>query len=104
MKDIYFAEKKILEALPKMAKAAQSGELRVAFEYHKRETEEHVARLENFCRDGESPRGKTCDAIIGIIEEVQEVMKNSRVSRRWTQAFSPPRKRSSIMRLPGTAR
>ena len=47
LKDIYFAEKKILSALPKMAKAAQSEELKAAFEKHETETEEHVARLEN---------------------------------------------------------
>jgi ferritin-like metal-binding protein YciE len=46
LKDIYFAEKKILSALPKMAKAAQSQELKAAFEKHESETEEHVARLE----------------------------------------------------------
>ena len=74
VKDIYFAEKKILTALPKMAKAARSDELRAAFQRHERETEEHVARLENFAEMDESPRGKTCDAILGIIEEGQEVM------------------------------
>jgi ferritin-like metal-binding protein YciE len=50
LKDIYFAEKKILSALPKMAKAAQSGELRAAFEKHERETEEHVTRLNRSSR------------------------------------------------------
>jgi ferritin-like metal-binding protein YciE len=76
VKDIYFAEKKILSALPKMAKAAQSAELKAAFEKHETETEEHVARLEKvFAEIDETPRGKTCDAIIGIIEEGQEVMK-----------------------------
>ena len=76
LKDIYFAEKKILTALPKMAKAAQSDELRAAFQKHERETEEHVARLERvFAEMDESPRGKTCDAIVGIIEEGQDVMK-----------------------------
>ena len=76
LKDIYFAEKKILSALPKMAKAAQSGELRAAFEKHERETEEHVTRLEQVFEDlDEAPRGKTCDAILGIIAEGQEVMK-----------------------------
>jgi ferritin-like metal-binding protein YciE len=76
LKDIYFAEKKILTALPKMAKAAQSDELRVAFQKHERETEEHVARLEKvFAEMDESPRGKTCDAILGIIGEGQDVMK-----------------------------
>jgi ferritin-like metal-binding protein YciE len=76
LKDIYFAEKKILSALPKMAKAAQSEELKVAFEKHETETEEHVARLEKVFEEiDETPRGKTCDAIMGIIEEGQEVMK-----------------------------
>jgi ferritin-like metal-binding protein YciE len=76
VKDIYFAEKKILGALPKMAKAAQSAELKAAFEKHETETEEHVARLEKVFEElDETPRGKTCDAIMGIIEEGQEVMK-----------------------------
>lgn len=76
LKDIYFAEKKILTALPKMAKAAQADELRSAFEKHERETEGHVERLEKvFTELNETPRGKTCDAIMGIIEEGQEVMK-----------------------------
>jgi ferritin-like metal-binding protein YciE len=76
LKDIYFAEKKILGALPKMAKAAQSEELKTAFEKHEIETEEHVNRLEKVFEEIDAaPRGKTCDAIIGIIEEGQEVMK-----------------------------
>jgi ferritin-like metal-binding protein YciE len=76
LKDIYFAEKKILSALPKMTKAAQSQELKAAFEKHETETEEHVARLEKVFEEiDETPRGKTCDAIMGIIEEGQEVMK-----------------------------
>jgi ferritin-like metal-binding protein YciE len=76
LKDIYFAEKKILSALPKMAKAAQSPELKAAFEKHEAETEEQVARLEKvFAEIDAPPHGKTCDAIMGIIEEGQEVMK-----------------------------
>jgi ferritin-like metal-binding protein YciE len=76
LKDIYFAEKKILSALPKMAKAAQSKDLKAAFEKHETETEEHVARLEKVFEEiEEAARGKTCDAIMGIIEEGQEVMK-----------------------------
>jgi ferritin-like metal-binding protein YciE len=76
LKDIYFAEKKILSALPKMAKAAQAPELKAAFEKHETETEEHVARLEQvFEAIDEAPRGKTCDAIMGILEEGQEIMK-----------------------------
>jgi ferritin-like metal-binding protein YciE len=76
LKDIYFAEKKILSALPKMAKAAQSDDLRAAFEKHERETEKQVERLEQiFDLLGESARGKNCPAIMGIIEEGQEIMK-----------------------------
>ena len=76
LRDIYFAEKKILGALPKMAKAAQSEDLKAAFEKHEGETEEHVNRLEQvFEAIDAKPQGKTCDAIIGIIEEGQEVMK-----------------------------
>jgi ferritin-like metal-binding protein YciE len=76
LKDIYFAEKKILSALPKMVKAAQSQDLKAAFEKHETETEEHVVRLEKVFEEiDEPPRGKTCDAIMGIIEEGQDVMK-----------------------------
>ena len=76
LKDIYFAEKKILSALPKMAKAAQSKHLKAAFQKHETETEEHVARLEKVFEEiDETPRGKTCDAIMGIIAEGQEIMK-----------------------------
>ena len=60
-----------------MAKAAQAEELRAAFEKHEQETEGHVERLEKVFEElGESPRGKTCDAIVGIIAESQEVMKD----------------------------
>jgi ferritin-like metal-binding protein YciE len=76
LKDIYFAEKKILSTLPKMAKAVHSEDLRAAFQKHETETEEHVARLEKVFEEiDEAPRGKTCDAIMGIIEEGQEIMK-----------------------------
>jgi ferritin-like metal-binding protein YciE len=76
LKDIYFAEKKILTALPKMAKAAHSEDLKEAFQKHESETEDHVERLDKvFAELDETPRGKTCDAIVGIIEEGQEVMK-----------------------------
>ena len=76
LKDIYFAEKKILSALPKMAKAVNSRDLRSAFEKHEAQTEQHIARLEMVFEElDEAARGKTCDAIMGIIEEGQEVMK-----------------------------
>ena len=76
LKDIYYAEKKILSALPKMAKAAQNADLRAAFEKHKDETEGQVARLEQvFELIEEKPQGKKCAAIEGILEEGQEIMK-----------------------------
>jgi ferritin-like metal-binding protein YciE len=76
LKDIYFVEKKILTALPKMAKAAQNEELVAAFENHKGETEDQVSRLEQVFEEiGESAKGKTCDAIMGIIEEGQSIIK-----------------------------
>ena len=76
LKDIYFAEKKILSTLPKMAKAAQSEDLKAAFQKHETETEEHVARLEKVFEEiDKTPRAKTCDAITGIIEEGKEIMK-----------------------------
>ncbi len=75
LKDIYYAERQILKALPKMARGAQSDHLRQAFEKHRDQTETHVERLRQvFEIIGKSPRGKTCPAIDGIIEEGEEVM------------------------------
>jgi ferritin-like metal-binding protein YciE len=75
LKDIYYAEKQILKALPKMAKAANSDDLRAAFEQHLDETETHVERLDNiFELLGKAARGKKCDAIEGIIDEGKEIM------------------------------
>ena len=75
LKDIYYAEKKIMAALPKMAKAAHSDELRAAFEKHLDETEGQVERLEAVFEEIEArPQGKTCDAIMGIIDEGKEIM------------------------------
>jgi ferritin-like metal-binding protein YciE len=76
LKDIYYAEKKILTALPKMAKAAQSEDLQAAFEKHEGETAGQVERLEQIFELIKQPaRGKTCDAINGMIDESKEVMK-----------------------------
>jgi ferritin-like metal-binding protein YciE len=76
LKDIYFAEKKILAALPKMAKAAHNEDLKAAFEKHRDETEDQVARLEQvFEMIDAKPQGKNCPAIVGIIEEGQEIIK-----------------------------
>src|SRR3954449_11592036 len=76
LKDVYYAEKQILRALPKMAKAAESDELRQAFETHRSETETQVQRLEQvFEQMGKKASGKTCESIQGIISEGQEVME-----------------------------
>jgi ferritin-like metal-binding protein YciE len=76
LKDIYYAEKHILKALPKMAKAASSDKLRAAFEKHHDETEGQVERLEQiFELLGKPARGKTCDAIEGILNEGKEIME-----------------------------
>jgi ferritin-like metal-binding protein YciE len=76
LKDIYYAEKKILTSLPQMAKAAQSPDLQAAFEKHERETEGQVERLEQVFALIEQPaKGKVCDAINGIVDEGKEIMK-----------------------------
>jgi ferritin-like metal-binding protein YciE len=76
LKDIYYAEKHILKALPKMAKAANSEDLQAAFEKHQGETEDHVERLEQvFELIGKPARTKRCDAIEGIINEGKEIME-----------------------------
>jgi ferritin-like metal-binding protein YciE len=76
LKDIYYAEKQILKTLPKMAKAAQAAEVKKAFETHRDETEGQIERLEQvFELAGVAARGKTCEAINGIIEEGKEVME-----------------------------
>lgn len=75
LKDIYYAERQILKALPKMARAAQSEKLTNAFLKHRDETQIHVERLQDvFEMLGKAARGKTCPAIDGIIEEAEEIM------------------------------
>ena len=81
LKDIYYAEKKILSALPKMAKAAQNDDLTAAFEKHKAETEDQISRLEQvFELIDQKPQGKKCAAIEGILEEGQEIIKEYKSS------------------------
>ena len=76
LKDTYHAEKQLLKALPKMAKAAQSDKLRQAFEHHRDQTETQIERLEKVFEICDTrPRAKTCDAILGIVEEGKEVME-----------------------------
>jgi ferritin-like metal-binding protein YciE len=81
LKDIYYAEKKILSSLPKMAKSAQSPELKAAFEKHETETEGQIERLEKVFEMIDAPaRGKKCDAIEGLLDEGKEIMQDYKAS------------------------
>jgi ferritin-like metal-binding protein YciE len=75
LRDLYSAESQLVKALPKMAKAASSAELRSAFEDHLEQTRGHVSRLEQiFAKLDASPKGKKCKAMVGLIGEGKEVM------------------------------
>ncbi len=75
LKDIYYAERKILKTLPKMAKGAQSPELKAAFEKHRDQTEGQIERLQQvFEIFGKRAQGKTCEAIEGIVAEGEEIL------------------------------
>jgi ferritin-like metal-binding protein YciE len=75
LKDLYNAETQLVKALPKMAKAATDETLKSGFESHLKETKQHVARLERAFKElGESPRGKTCKAMKGLIDEGKETI------------------------------
>jgi ferritin-like metal-binding protein YciE len=76
LKDLYNAENQLIKALPKMAKAATNPELQQAFTEHLEETKEHAQRLEKiFDTLDESPKGKKCKAMEGLIEEGKEIME-----------------------------
>ena len=76
LKDVYNAEKQLLRALPRMAKAADSPELQQAFTRHAKETEGQIQRLERVFQEvGQSARGKTCKGMQGLVEEGKEVME-----------------------------
>jgi ferritin-like metal-binding protein YciE len=76
LRDMYDGEKRLTKALPKMARATEDGPLRAAFTTHLKETERQIARLEQVFRTvGERPRGKTCDGIMGIVEEGNKMMQ-----------------------------
>lgn len=77
LKDVFYAENKILKTLPKMQKAAQAKDLKAAFAKHERETRGQVTRLNKvFKIIGKPAKGKVCDAINGIVDEGAEVMKD----------------------------
>ncbi len=76
LKDIYSAEKQITQALPKLAKAASNEELKSAFEEHLMQTKEQISRLDKiFKRLGQSPAGKKCKGMEGLLEEGEELIK-----------------------------
>lgn len=76
IKDLYSAERQLVKALPKMAKAASAPELQQAFRTHLKQTTEHAARLEQICSElGVSPRGKKCVGMEGLIEEGSELIE-----------------------------
>ncbi|HTM58522.1 MAG TPA: ferritin-like domain-containing protein [Candidatus Udaeobacter sp.] len=76
LKDIYDAEVRITKALPKMIKAAASEELSSAFKDHLKETQEHVTRIEQILKNLDtSPKGTTCEAMVGLLDEGEELMK-----------------------------
>lgn len=76
LKDLYSAESQLVKALPKMAKAAKAQELRDGFEKHLEQTKEHVRRLEQiFSNLDESPKGKKCRGMEGLVEEGEEVIE-----------------------------
>ena len=76
LKDIYDAEHRLTKALPKLAKTATSPALAQAFEHHLEQTEEHIVRLEEVFKSvGETPKRKTCKAMVGLLEEGKELME-----------------------------
>jgi ferritin-like metal-binding protein YciE len=76
LRDLYSAETQLVEALPKMAEAASSQELRSAFEHHLEQTREHVSRLKDIFEEiGEKSSGKTCEAMKGLIKEGEVLVK-----------------------------
>jgi ferritin-like metal-binding protein YciE len=78
LKDLYSAEKQLVKALPKMAKAAQSSDLQKAFNEHLSQTERHVERIEKIFSDLDgSPRGKRCVGMEGLVKEGDEIMKEA---------------------------
>jgi ferritin-like metal-binding protein YciE len=77
LKDLYSAENQLIKALPKMAKVANSRDLKQGFETHLEETREHASRLEQICKKlGETPKGSKCAAMEGIIEESKEAIED----------------------------
>ncbi|MCQ4162884.1 ferritin-like domain-containing protein [Roseomonas sp. GC11] len=78
LKDVYYAERQILKALPRMAKAAQSQDLRDGFMMHREQTQEQIERLQQIFETlGKRAQGVTCEAINGLIEECEELLEGT---------------------------
>jgi len=78
VKDIYWAEKHLVKALPKMSKGATSTKLKDAIDKHLEETKEHVNRLEEVFKILDlKPQGKKCDAMEGLVEEAQSILEDT---------------------------
>jgi len=76
LRDLYDAERQLIEALPKMAKAAKAPELKSAFDHHLEQTRQHASRLEHiFAGMNEKPAGETCEAMKGLIKEGEQIFK-----------------------------
>ena len=104
LKDIFYAEKKILAALPKMAKAAQNPDLKAAFEKHETETEEQVSRLEQvFGILEKKPQGKNVRLSTALSRKARRSPKNTKVLRLSIPGSWPPLRRWSTMKSPATA-
>ena len=105
LKDIYYAERKILKALPKMARGAQSPDLKAAFEKHKSETEVQVERLQQvFDLIGKKPQAKTCPAIDGLIEEGEEILEEYKGTAALDAGLLAAAQAVDTTRSPATAR
>ncbi len=105
LKDIYYAEKRILRSLPKMIEKATAPELRQGFEMHLRETEGHVARLEEVFRlHGTQPDAVTCRRSTASSRRPTRLPARSPTRRCWTPRSPRPRRPSSTTRSRATAR
>jgi hypothetical protein len=105
LKDIYFSEKKILTTLPKMAKAAQSEELKAGIREASPETEGQIERLETVSpSSNRNRRARPAQRSMASRRRVPRSWKNIRALRHWTPASLPPRRQSNTTRFPATAR
>jgi ferritin-like metal-binding protein YciE len=104
LKDIYFAERQIVKNLPKMAKAAQSEELKNAFLKHREETEGQIERLQQiFEMLGKRAQGKTCEAINEILDEGEEIIEEYKGSEALDAGLLTDGQRSNITKWRATA-